>query len=77
LRDRLAPTFTIDLASKDISLATALAKEIGVLLKMGTAAEELIHHYQATGYAKEDVIATIKELEKQTGTVVRGTWKES
>jgi 3-hydroxyisobutyrate dehydrogenase len=77
LRDRLAPTFTIDLASKDISLATALAKEIGVPLKMGTAAEELIRHYQANGYAKEDVIATIKELEKQTGTIVRGTWKES
>jgi 2-hydroxymethylglutarate dehydrogenase len=77
LRDRLAPTFTIDLASKDISLATALAKEFAVPLKMGTAAEELIRHYQANGYAKEDVLATIKELEKQTGTVVRGTWKES
>src|SRR5262249_9318184 len=77
LRDRFAPTFTIDLASKDISLATALAKEIGVPLKMGTSAEELIRHYQANGYAKEDVIATIKELEKQAGTVVRGTWKES
>jgi 3-hydroxyisobutyrate dehydrogenase len=77
LRDRLAPTFSIDLASKDIGLATALAREFGVPLKMGTAAEELIRHYQATGYAKEDVLATVKELEKQTDTVVRGTWKES
>ncbi|HEV8715878.1 MAG TPA: NAD(P)-dependent oxidoreductase [Candidatus Binatia bacterium] len=77
LRDRLAPTFTIDLASKDISLAAALANEIGVPLTMGTAAKELIQHYQASGYAKEDVLATVKELEKQTGTVVRGTWKES
>jgi len=77
LRDRLAPTFTIDLASKDISLAAALANEIGVPLKMGTAAKELIQHYQANGYAKEDVLATVKELEKQTDTVVRGTWKES
>jgi 3-hydroxyisobutyrate dehydrogenase len=77
LRDRLAPTFTIDLASKDIGLAANLAKEIGVPLKMGLAAEELIRHYQATGYAKEDVLATIKELEKQTGTTVRGTWKEN
>src|SRR5262245_49887240 len=76
LRDRLAPTFTIDLASKDIGLATALAKEFGVSLKMGTAAEELIRYYQANGYAKEDVLATVKELEKQTGTVVRGTWRE-
>jgi 3-hydroxyisobutyrate dehydrogenase-like beta-hydroxyacid dehydrogenase len=77
LRDRLAPTFTIDLASKDMSLATALAKEYGVPLKIGAAAEDLIRHYQMTGYAKEDVLATVKELEKQTGTVVRGTWKES
>jgi 3-hydroxyisobutyrate dehydrogenase len=77
LRDRLAPTFTIDLASKDISLAAALAQEMDVPLTMGTAAKELIRHYQANGYAKEDVLATVKELEKQTGTVVRGTWKES
>jgi len=77
LRDRLAPTFTIDLASKDISLATALAKEFAVPLKMGTAAEELIRHYQTNGYAKEDVLATVKELEKLAGVVVRGTWKES
>jgi 3-hydroxyisobutyrate dehydrogenase len=77
LRDRLAPTFTVDLASKDIGLATALAKEFGVRLKMGTAAEELIRHYQGNGYAREDVLATVKELENQAGTVVRGTWKES
>ena len=77
LRDRLAPTFTIDLASKDMSLAIALAKEFSVPLKMGAAAEQLIRHYQVTGYAKEDVLATVKELEKQTGTIVRGTWKES
>ncbi|MGH7963699.1 MAG: NAD(P)-dependent oxidoreductase, partial [Candidatus Binatia bacterium] len=76
LRDRLAPTFTVDLASKDIGLATDLAKELGVSLTMGQAAEELIRHYQANGYAKEDVLATVKELEKQVGTVVRGTWKE-
>jgi 3-hydroxyisobutyrate dehydrogenase len=76
LRDRLAPTFTVDLASKDIGLATALAKEFDVPLKMGAAADELIRHYQMTGYAKEDLLATVKELEKQVGAVVRGTWKE-
>lgn len=76
LRDKLAPTFTIDLASKDIGLAVDLGKDYGVPLKMGSAAQELIKFYQANGYAKEDVLATVKELEKQTGTVVRGTWKE-
>jgi 3-hydroxyisobutyrate dehydrogenase len=76
LRDKLAPTFTTDLASKDIGLAVDLGKEFGVPLKMGAAANELIKFYQANGYAKEDVLATVKELEKQTGTIVRGTWKE-
>jgi len=76
LRDKLAPTFTIDLASKDISLATKLAEELGVPLTMGKAAEGLIRGYQTGGYAKEDVLATVKELEKQAGVTVRGTWKE-
>lgn len=77
LRDRLAPTFTIDLARKDIGLATGLADELGVPVKMAKMAEELIVNYQANGYAQEDVLASIKELEKQTGTTVRGTWGES
>jgi 3-hydroxyisobutyrate dehydrogenase len=76
LRDKLAPTFTIDLASKDIGLAVDLGKEFGVPLKMGSAAQDLIKYYQANGYAKEDVLATVKELEKLTGTTVRGTWRE-
>jgi 3-hydroxyisobutyrate dehydrogenase len=76
LRDKLAPTFTIDLASKDISLATKLAEEFEVPLTMGKAAEGLIRRYQTGGYAKEDVLATVKELEKQAGVTVRGTWKE-
>ena len=76
LRDRLAPTFTIDLARKDIGLATGLADELQVPLKMAKLAEELIVGYQQTGYAQEDVLATIKELEKLTGTTVRGTWRD-
>ena len=76
LRDRLAPMFTIDLARKDIGLATGLADELEVPVKMAKMAEELIVNYQANGYAQEDVLASIKELEKQTGTTVRGTWRE-
>ncbi len=76
LRDKLVPTFTIDLARKDIGLATQLAKEFDVPLTMGAAAEGLIDNYQKTGYAKEDVLATVKELEKLAGVTVRGTWKE-
>ncbi len=76
LRDKLAPTFTVDLARKDIGLASQLAKEFGVPLTIGTAAEGLIDNYQKTGYAKEDILATVKELEKIAGVTVRGTWKE-
>jgi len=76
LRDKLAPTFTVDLARKDIGLATQLAKEFDVPLTMGNAAEGLIDNYQKTGYAKEDILATVKELEKLAGVTVRGTWKE-
>jgi 3-hydroxyisobutyrate dehydrogenase-like beta-hydroxyacid dehydrogenase len=75
LRDKLAPTFTIDLARKDIGLASQLAQEFDVPLTMGKAAESLIDNYQKTGYAKEDVLATVKELEKLAGVTVRGTWK--
>jgi 3-hydroxyisobutyrate dehydrogenase len=76
LRDRLAPTFTVDLASKDIGLATELGDELGVPLQMGKMAQSLIENYQKTGYAQEDILATIKELEKQTGATVRGTWRD-
>ncbi len=76
LRDRLAPTFTVNLARKDIGLATDLGDELGVPLQMAKMAESLIENYQHTGYAQEDILATIKELEKQTGTSVRGTWRD-
>lgn len=76
LRDRLAPTFTIDLARKDIGLATGLGDELQVPLTMAKTAEELIAGYQREGYAQEDVLATIKELENITGTTVRGMWRD-
>ncbi len=76
LRDRLAPTFTIDLACKDMGLANDLGAELGVPLKMAGAAHDLLKHYQATGFAREDVLATISALESEVHTLVRGTWQE-
>lgn len=76
LRDRLAPTFTVDLACKDIGLATDLANELDVDLTMVPTAERLLKDFQANGYAKEDVLATVKALEEAAGVVVRGTWDE-
>jgi len=76
LRDRLLPTFTADLACKDIGLATSLAEEFGVPLKMGTLAQELLHQYRDAGFGKEDILAAVKELEKQAGVTVRGFWQD-
>ncbi len=77
LRDRLAPTFTIDLACKDIGLAAQLADELDVPLTMAASAQELLEGYQAGGFAQEDVLASIKALEQRTDTTVRGTWDDA
>ncbi len=76
LRDRLAPMFTVDLACKDIGLATDLAREVGVDLTMIPTAERLLKGFQASGFAKEDVLATVKALEEAAGVTVRGTWDQ-
>jgi 3-hydroxyisobutyrate dehydrogenase-like beta-hydroxyacid dehydrogenase len=76
LRDRLAPTFTVDLACKDIGLATDLAGEMGVDLTMVPTAETLLKNFQSNGFAQEDVLATVKALEAAAGVTVRGTWDE-
>ena len=77
LRDRLAPTFTIDLACKDMGLATDLGAELDIPLTMASAAQGLLKAYQSGGFAQEDVLATIKALEQQTETTVRGTWDDA
>lgn len=76
LRDRLAPTFTVDLACKDIGLATDLANEVGVDLTMVPTAEALLKNFQSNGFAQEDVLATVKALEAAAGVTVRGTWDQ-
>ncbi len=45
-------------------------------LTLGAATESLIEHHRQTGYASEDILSTVRALEEQTGTVVRGTMKE-
>ena len=76
LRDKLAPTFSVSLASKDIGLAVDLAEEMGVPVTMGVAAQARLLGYLENGFANEDVLATVKALEEQTGTIVRGTWAD-
>ncbi|HVM53707.1 MAG TPA: NAD-binding protein, partial [Acidimicrobiales bacterium] len=72
LRDRLVPpTFTVGLATKDISLATTLADDMGVTAPMARLAEELIAG-QLDRLGAEDVLAVVKALEEEAGVQVRG-----
>ena len=72
LRDRLAPSFTVNLASKDIGLAVDLAHELDVPVPMGEHTQGLIAGYRDSGFAEEDLLATVKAIEAQADFVVRG-----
>lgn len=72
LRDRLAPSFTNTLASKDIGLAVDLADELDVPVPMGRHTMGLLTGYRDNGFADEDVLATVKALEEQADFIVRG-----
>jgi 3-hydroxyisobutyrate dehydrogenase len=76
LRDRLAPSFNLNLATKDIGLAQDLADTIGAPAPMGKRAQELLVGYRDNGYALEDVLATVKAIEEEAGFQVRGTWHD-
>ena len=72
LKDRLAPNFTVALAAKDISLATALADDLDVPVPMGDEARELLVGYRDSGFAADDVLGIIKAVEERAGVQVRG-----
>ncbi len=72
LRDRLAPSFTNALACKDIGLAVDLADELEVPVPMGRHTQHLLESYCDSGFADEDILATIRALEDEAGFVVRG-----
>ena len=70
LADKLAPRFTVALASKDIGLATALADEVGVDVAMGQMARRLIHQYRDADHGGEDVFGLVRMIEEQAGVIV-------
>ena len=72
LRDRLGPSFTTALATKDLGLATDLAAEFDVPVPMGAHAQALIEGYRDNGYVDQDVLATVRALEEQAEFQVRG-----
>ena len=74
LQDRLPTAFTVDLACKDIDLATELATEFDMDLEMVSVAQKMLKRFQSSGLGQQDILATIKSLEHANDVVVRGTW---
>jgi 3-hydroxyisobutyrate dehydrogenase-like beta-hydroxyacid dehydrogenase len=74
LQDRLPTAFTVDLACKDIDLATELAADLNMDLEMVSVAQKMLKRFQASGLGQEDILATIKSLEDANQVVVRGVW---
>ena len=72
LDDKLTPSFTVNLAAKDVSLATALAAETGVEVPMGALAERLIVGHRDADHGAEDVLSVVRMAEEQSGFTVRG-----
>ena len=66
--------FTVDLACKDIDLATELAAELNMDLEMVSVSQKMLKRFQASGLGQEDILATIKSLEDANQVVVRGVW---
>ncbi len=74
LQDRLPTAFTVDLACKDIDLATELAAELNMDLEMVSVSQKMLKRFQASCLGQEDILATIKPLEDANQVVVRGVW---
>lgn len=72
LRDRLAPSFTTTLASKDLGLAVDLANELETPIPMGAHTYGLLTGYRDNGFADEDILATVRALEDESNFIVRG-----
>jgi 3-hydroxyisobutyrate dehydrogenase len=58
-----APTFTAELAHKDVGLAVAAAKDAGVPLEMGEHAQQLYQRLLDAGYGRKDCSMIIKLMD--------------
>jgi 3-hydroxyisobutyrate dehydrogenase-like beta-hydroxyacid dehydrogenase len=65
--------FRLDMAHKDIKLATALAREMTVPLPVANGATELLQLARALGFGHLDSSAVIRGLETILGIEVRGS----
>ena len=70
-RGNFAPGFKLSLGRKDMGLALALGKEIGVPLPVGIAVQQDLSAAIEAGYAEKSVQSVILLLEEKTGVKVR------
>ncbi|MDH2925756.1 sulfolactaldehyde 3-reductase [Lonepinella koalarum] len=67
LKGDLTPSFMIDLAHKDLSLALDVANQLNVPLFMGAASREIYSQARATGRGKQDWTAILEHLRNCSG----------
>ena len=70
LEGDFSPAFTVDLLSKDNSLALAMIEDAGASVIVGNAVETLNGLARAAGYGHEDTSATVKVYEQLLGVKV-------
>jgi 3-hydroxyisobutyrate dehydrogenase len=62
LHEEYPPRFSVDLTAKDLRLAVATARAMGVEPQIGAIAFNLYTQAQAKGYGAEDAAAVFKVL---------------
>ncbi len=67
LRRDFEPDFSVDLLSKDLGLAMALARQTGVRAATGAMADMLLREAQALGHGSRDIASAVKVLEDPAG----------
>lgn len=71
-----SPSFTIDLAYKDLHLALELGDELGIPLAMGAQTHNLMRMARGMGFGGDDASALMRVYEKTLGREVRGKKKK-
>lgn len=69
------PGFTTDLMYKDVSLAVALGRELGVRLLSGSLAEQVLQEARGAGLGKKSQVASLLVQEKLAGVEVAAKGK--
>jgi 3-hydroxyisobutyrate dehydrogenase len=71
LKGSFEPGFTVNLLSKDVTLATGLGRTIGVPLPVTGLAGQILEAAKADGLGDKDMSSVIRLLEKLCGVEVR------